>query len=533
MIKWCIATVDGAKQPPLKPRLIWSRADWDGLKTTLGEIDWDERFSKLKSVDECYNDFVDCYHKACEQHIPKTTAPIRLFEAPWLDDYTRACLNEKSAAYGRLRAAGKKHKDQLTKDYKVARKAAAVALKAARRDFEIALAKTTRDNGKDLHAYINRQLVDPNHVHALKDANRNLCTDDDGKCRILNECFHAVFTMEPPDDPPPFADRTRNVLDLEADSLYDTMDVFERLEKLDPKKSVGPDGVHPRVLKSCAHELSYPLATIFRRSHVEGRAPKLFKQANITPIFKKGCRATASNYRPISITSEPCKVQESIIHAAILGHLSREKLIKKEQHGFLPNKSCTTNLLESYEIMCDAMAKSSFIDVIYMDFSKAFDTVAHRRLLHKLRAYGIRGRLLAWITDWLTTREQRVVLNTHSAEWKDVLSGVPQGSVLGPLLFVVFINDLVDVVQNAIRMYADDTKILGKADTPEDRARLQEDIDNCVTWANTWLMKYNIAKCKVMHVGGRKRKQTSPHTYTMRDDQGTAHPLEMTRDDSS
>jgi hypothetical protein len=218
---------------------------------------------------------------------------------------------------------------------------------------------------------------------------------------------------------------------------------------------------------------------------------------------------------------------ESLQHHAIFAHLVGAKLIAPEQHGFLPRRSCATNLLEAYEILCQALNDGTPLDIIFTDFCKAFDTVPHRRLLLKLQAYGIRGKLLDWITSWLTGRTQRVVLGEHIGAWTNVLSGVPQGSVLGPLLFVLFINDLAQGLANPMRMYADDTKLLGRADTQQEREALQTDIDTCVEWANTWLMRFNIAKCKVMHVGRGKRK--SAQEYTMRDDLGAEHVLEVTR----
>ena len=443
----------------------------------------------------------------------------------------RAAIRNKRSAYARLRAAGKPSKSQLRREYKAACKLVSQSVKDAVEAFETKMVDEMKRNGKDFHAYVNSQQAVPERIHALKDPiSGELHTGGKDICRILNDTFHAVFTIEPPvttSPLPSFKDRTSKVLDVSANELYDKYTVWSRLEKLDVYKSVGPDGIHPRVLKECAMELAVPLTAIYRRSHVDGRAPKLFKQANVVPIFKKGCRATASNYRPISLTSVPCKVQESIIHDAILTHLKNENLIAPEQHGFLPRKSCTTNLLECYEIMSEAMARGVPIDVIYLDFCKAFDIVPHLRLLHKLKAYGVGGQLLKWITDWLTTRKQRVVFGENVAEWKDVLSGVPQGSVLGPLLFVIFINDLVESLHNKMNMYADDSKILGKAGSAEDCKRLQEDIDKCVKWARTWLMKFNTAKCKVMHVGKGKKKST--HAYTMPDGAGITHTLEVTR----
>jgi ribonuclease P/MRP protein subunit RPP40 len=172
-----------------------------------------------------------------------------------------------------------------------------------------------------------------------------------------------------------------------------------------------------------------------------------------------------------------------------------------------------------------AMENGNPIDLVYTDFSKAFDTVPHERLLHKLKAYGISGQLLAWIRDWLVGRVQRVVLGEYMAEWRSVLSGVPQGSVLGPLMFLLFINDLSSGLQNLF-LFADDGKIIGNASTQEEREILQADINASATWARTWLMLFNIAKCKVMHVGRCAKK--SSHEYTMPDKDGTPCPLEVT-----
>mgnify|MGYP000361356293 CR=1 FL=1 len=218
---------------------------------------------------------------------------------------------------------------------------------------------------------------------------------------------------------------------------------------------------------------------------------------------------------------------ESLQHRAMLAHLIGENLIAPEQHGFLPRRSCTTNLLEAYEILCEALDSGLPIDVVFTDFSKAFDTVPHERLLHKLQAYGVHGQLLAWTRDWLTDRVQRVVLGEHTGDWKSVLSGVPQGSVLGPLLFLLFINDLAGELHNPIRLYADDAKILGRAGTEEERELVQEDINTCVAWAHKWLLRFNIAKCKVMHVGRGVHKSTQ--SYTMLDDDGIARTLEVTQ----
>ena len=147
------------------------------------------------------------------------------------------------------------------------------------------------------------------------------------------------------------------------------------------------------------------------------------------------------------------------------------------------------------------LEEHSPLDVVYFDFRKAFDSVPHCRLLYKLSCYGIRGKLLSWIRSFLTARRQRVVLNGFSSDWIDVTSGVPQGTVLGPLLFLVYVNDLPDAVQCPLRMFADDTKLFARVTADREVSELQTDIDALAAWSRTWLMPFNDEKCKVLHIG--------------------------------
>ena len=242
--------------------------------------------------------------------------------------------------------------------------------------------------------------------------------------------------------------------------------------------------------------------------------PGDWRRANVAPIFKKGSKSEAGNYRPVSLTSMICKVMESIIKDAVMEHLVFNKLIRSSQHGFMARKSCLTNLLEYLETLTRLVDEGHDLDIIYLDFAKAFDKVPHQRLVAKMMAHGISGKVVKWVEAWLTGREQRVVINGKMSAWAPVDSGVPQGSVLGPTLFIIFINDLdmaIDIISSIISKFADDTKVGRIVENDEGRAALQADLDKLLEWADKWQMQFNASKCKVLHIG----KKNQCFSYTM------------------
>jgi len=228
---------------------------------------------------------------------------------------------------------------------------------------------------------------------------------------------------------------------------------------------------------------------------------------------------TASNYRPISLISVCCKTMEKLIRDALIKHMIDNGFLIDCQHGFVKGRSCTTELLEVVDKLCALLDNGDTVDMVYLDFAKAFDSVLHRRLLFKLQQYGITGPLFDWIKSFLLSRMQRVGVGGAMSSRAEVLSGVLQGSVLGPILFICYVNDMPDSIAAFIYMYADNTKLFTSS---TDRTVLQRDLDVLGEWSRSWQLRYNVDKCKVMQVG----RPVEREAYVMQDINGISYPLQ-------
>ena len=328
-------------------------------------------------------------------------------------------------------------------------------------------------------------------------------SDSVTKADLLNKQFVSVFSQEAPGDLPDLGPSdTPDVPGIKVS----TAGVVKLLKDINPSKATGPDSIPGKLLKEAAAELAPALTCIFQASIDQGRIPTDWESAKIAPVYKKGDRSQPSNYRPVSLTSICCKIIEHIIHSSVITHLENHSILTDYQHGFRKRRSTETQLILTIQDLVSNLNSGEQTDAIFLDFSKAFDKVPHKRLLLKLHHYGVRGTILDWIRDFLSDRTQEVVLDGTTSTRYSVSSGVPQGTVLGPLLFLVYmyINDMPSCIQSPARLFADDCLVYKKIRSADDCAELQEDLQQLQEWEGRWLMQFHPEKCEVITISNRR-----------------------------
>ena len=383
-------------------------------------------------------------------------------------------------------------------------------MKQARREKERKVAKEAKLNPKVLYQYFASMTKQRENIPNLEKPNGNMTENDLEKAQVLSDFFQSVYVEEGPEPLPDFEVKVeKKLLTIEVTEE----EVKNALKGLNTAKSQGPDGVHPRMLRELAEEIALPLSMIFNRSIKEGRIPDKWREAEVRAIYKKGKKTVAGNYRPVSLTSIICKLLEGFIRSALYTHLIENKLLSEHQFGFCRGRSCLTQLLVTIHEWMTYLDQNIPVAVAYLDFRKAFDSVPHKRLVHKMKGYGVDGNLLHWISDFLRDRTQYVSVNGNDSDRAKVTSGVPQGSVLGPTLFIYYINDLPSVTESKSKIFADDTKGFNPIRDEEDHIKQQNCIDSFVEWSVKWLLGFNTDKCNMMHLG----KNNPRHKYTIRD----------------
>ncbi len=359
----------------------------------------------------------------------------------------------------------------------------------------------TGGNRSQFYSYVNSKRTVRSGVAPLVSPDGSTAVSDAEKATVLGEQFCSIFTKDNGLLPAFEGKRSDSSF---ADFVITAESVRKVLCKLEPKYGNDPDGIPSAILRILSYELAEPLAALFRESLASGVLPVTWKMADIVAIFKKGSSSVPGNYRPVSITSSVCRVFERILYEHLMYYIRMHRLISDEQFGFLKRRSTELQLLLCVDAWSKSLDENRSIDTVYIDLAKAFDTVCHSKLLYKLEyAFGIRGNVLQWISSFLNGRLQRVKVGTAASEYKPVLSSVPQGSVLGPLLFLLYVNDVAAVLplEVCLKMFADDIKLFLSYRHAQERRVLQDSLCTLSLWCSDNQLVIQCPKCASMTLG--------------------------------
>lgn len=492
-------------------RFNYFKANYLDINEELSNFNWDILFSDCIHVDDMLSIFYDHIYKIINKFVPKINFNRNRTKYPaWFNKNLIKLLREKN----KYRTLYKKYNnpmDNLT--FKLLRtNCEKLANKCYNAYIQLAEEKINV-NPKYFWSFVKSKRGGHSTYPDTITNGTDVSAVGDEICNLFATHFSLVYQDIGSNSQTPFSEYWQriNMSSAGTTSIYVTRDVvFNKLKKLDVNKSAGPDSISAVFFANCADGLAYPLQLIFNRSLSTGTFPCSWKSAQVVPIFKSGDEANVNNYRPISLLSVPAKLFESIVYPIISNHF--KQFLSTHQHGFVKARSTCSNLVSFAESVVDTIDRGSQIDVIYTDFSKAFDRVSHNVLLKKLSVYGFGGTMFQWICSYLKDRSFYVVVNGYKSNTFSIASGVPQGSHLGPLLFNIFINDISECFCCSIPyLYADDLKFSRVIESPADVCLLQSDVDRLQEWCSDNLMNLNIKKC--LHIKFSRNLNIIPSSY--------------------
>ena len=475
--------------------------DWIAINEELSKVPWDTNFAGLDPVGKL-NSFLDTCECIMTRFVPKkkTSNVTRRNNIP---RDRRILMRRRRKVVKQL----SKHPTGNT-NLRLNQELIAIELKLqdsyrnASSDQEKKAVDAIKRNPKYFYSYVKKfNKVKPS-VGPLINKDGSYETSNIGMSKILSDQYSSVFSTprDHPIDPNTFF-LSENQDDL-TDIHFDATDIAAAIDELSSNAAPGPDFFSAYLLKQCKLTLSVPLATIWRDCLDNGVTPDSLKLGMIIPLHKGDSTAIAKNYRPIALTSHLIKIFEKVIRKHIVQHLETTNSFNPSQHGFRAGRSCLSQLLNHYEQILTRLENGFNVDVVYLDFAKAFDKLDFNITLSKLKALGISGKIGRWIHSFLTGRKQSVVVNGTKSPPADVLSGVPQGSVLGPILFLILIGDInQDVAHSFISSFADDTRIGKGINSVEDAEQLQQDLQQVYQWAISNNMDFNTSKFELLRYG--------------------------------
>ena len=505
--------------------LYMLKADWNKIREELQNVHWDDELQD-EDIENLYRVFEEKVTEICTKHTPKRQRQRKQKPIPKdrlalirLKKNINAKINLYKYVKIKNNTMSEEKRENIIK--RLTNKKLDVetdikeSLKRQREEKEKEAIKNIKKNPKAFFTYTKKYSKVRTDVGPLKDEMGNIQSEAKKKADILQQQFKKVFS-NPKNASTENIKVNSNPENTVEDIDFTVKDVEEAIDSIPTYAAPGPDKFPAVILKECKKELAPALYKIWRKSLDDGKIPEKLKSQTIIPIYKKGSKAIAANYRPVSLTSHIIKLFERVLRKKIVKFIEENELLTNAQFGFRNGRSTVTQLLEHLDNIISILEENGNADVVYLDFAKAFDKVDHKILLHKLNAMGIQGKILKWIEEFITGRCQQVLVEKEKSETEEVISGVPQGTVLGPVLFICYINDLAEAIKySELLIFADDSKITKNIKCKEDHEELQRDIHAAIIWSLCNNMQLNNDKFQLLQHGRLKDLKTQ---YTIDDD---------------
>lgn len=482
-------------QPPASKR-NFNKVNWDSFRLLLSALLQD--FDPLGNPNDMWTIISDSIRICIQSFVPTCTS-LDTWKPPWADARCFCALQNERTKLRKFQRSG--NQTDL-ESYKIASERSVLESRRSVYSFESRLAENINKDPKSFWSYVHKMSKSRPAVGPLKRQDGSF-TSTDKECADEMAAFFASVYKHEPTPITQVSAITESVLD---NIVFSPRKISLALKKMNRFAAPGPDGIPPIILKECAG-IIYPILSVFFNSCMTQHfVPSEWKSANVVPIHKKGSCHDPGNFRPISLTSVIGKVMESIIAFDLVQYGLANGLIMSSQFGFLPKQSCENQLLVYTDRIINCLNTGDWVDAVYLDFKKAFDRVPHKRLMNTLWAHGIRGSLLEWLELILSNRFQAVVIGDARSDSISVHSGVPQGSPLGPSIFLFFVNLIDCFVSGGLLKFADDCKLFRRISkhptlTSLDVESMQLDLNELWNWSTEWAMEFNVEKCAIIHFG--------------------------------
>lgn len=512
----CNLTITLPKDKPYK-RTMWDfkHADIIGLNASLHAAPWYIAYDIFENTDDLVHYWTTLFYETVKEHIPCREITIYPKNKPWVDKKLKLLFRKRSRLWRRYKKT--KNPDHFNAFRTIRNLVTRENRRAKCHYFNrvIPILENPNTNAKQFWSLTKSLLNNKSQsgIPPLAEEN-SIITDCTQKAELFNHYFAKQTQLPPHASVHPLPDFSYSTDERLSEIVCTPNEILKILASLNPSKATGPDTIGNYLLKITAASIAEPLSRLFNHSLNKHTFPACWKQSNIVPIHKKNSKQDKSNYRPVSLLCNISKVFERVVHNRVYDYLISNELLTDKNSGFKKQDSTINQLLGITEKIYKALENRKDVRMVFLDLSKAFDRVWHKGLIFKLKRFGITGPLLLWFESYLEHRCQRVIINGQHSNWLPVEAGVPQGSILGPLLFLVFINDIVNNIQCDINLFADDTSLLEVIDNPEiSCAKINSDLAIINDWATQWLMLFNVLKTIAMTFTLRPNPVPQPLLY--------------------